>query len=149
MYNRIILVGNLTRDIETRYTPSGTAIANTGIATNRRFKGSDGQPKEEVMCIDLTFFGRTAEIAAQYLHKGSKILVEGRLKLEQWTAQDGTKRSKHVVTVDSMQMLDSRSDGGQAGGQAAQPTPATHQQPTQQAQPPLPEVGIDEDSIPF
>ena len=141
MYNRIILGGNLTRDIETRYTPSGTAVANTGIATNRKFKGSDGQQKEEVMFIDLTFFGRTAEIANQYLHKGSKILVEGRLKLEQWQAQDGSKRSKHVVTVDSMQMLDSRSDNGQAAPQQ----PAA-QQP---AQPPLPEVGIDEDEIPF
>ena len=112
MYNRIILVGNLTRDVEIRYIPNGTAIANTSIATNRKFKGQNGEQKEEVMFIDLTFFGRTAEIANQYLRKGSKILVEGRLKLEQWQAQDGSKRSKHVVTVDSMQMLDSKNDGG-------------------------------------
>jgi single-strand DNA-binding protein len=111
MYNRVILVGNLTRDIDLRYTPSGTAVGKVGIATNRRFKGANGETKDETMFIDLTFFGRTAEIANQYLSKGSKILVEGRLVLEQWTAQDGTRRSKHSVTVDTMQMIGSRQDG--------------------------------------
>ena len=76
MYNRVILVGNLTRDVEIRYTPSGSAISKVGIATNRRYKSSAGEQKEEVMFIDLTFFGRTAEIANQYLRKGSKVLVE-------------------------------------------------------------------------
>ncbi|HIQ47913.1 MAG TPA: single-stranded DNA-binding protein, partial [Sulfurovum sp.] len=94
MYNKIILAGNLTRDIEIRYTQSGAAIGNTGIATSRKFKSASGEQKEEVLFVDLTFFGRTAEIANQYLRKGSKVLVDGRLKLDQWTAQDGSKRSK-------------------------------------------------------
>jgi len=162
MYNRVILVGNLTRDVEIRYTPSGSAIGKVGIATNRRFKGANGEMKDETMFIDLTFFGRTAEIANQYLRKGSKVLVEGRLVLEQWTAQDGTKRSKHSVTVDNLQMLDRPGENSgasnygnaaganpaQSGGGYSQPTPA--QSPAQQpAQPSVPEIDIDEDEIPF
>lgn len=103
-------MGNLTRDIELRYLQGGSAIGSTGIATSRKWKSKTGEQKEEVMFIDITFFGRTAEIANQYLRKGSKVLVEGRLTLEQWTARDGTKKSRHTVTVESMQMLDSRSD---------------------------------------
>lgn len=105
MYNKIILAGNLTRDIEIRYTQSGTAIGNTAIATTRKFKGTDGKQKEEVLFVDITFFGRSAEIANQYLSKGSKILVDGRLKLDQWNAEDGSKRSKHSVTVEQLTML--------------------------------------------
>jgi len=166
MYNRVILVGNLTRDVEIRYSQSGSAIGKVGIATNRRFKGSNGEMKDETMFIDLTFFGRTAEIANQYLRKGSKVLVEGRLVLEQWTAQDGTKRSKHSITVDNLQMLDRPGEtggtGGYGGGQSqsygggnapqsggySQPAPASSQ-PQQPAQPSVPEIDIDEDEIPF
>ena len=119
MYNKIIIAGNLTRDIEIRYTQSGSAIGNTGIATTRKFKAQDGSQKEETLFVDVTFFGRSAELANQYLRKGSKVLLDGRLKLDQWTAQDGSKRSKHSVTVENMQFLDSKSDGGQAGGQGA------------------------------
>jgi len=110
MYNKVVLVGNLTRDVEIRYAQSGSAIGNVGIATSRKWKSQTGEQKEEVLFIDLTFFGRTAEIANQYLRKGSKVLVDGRLTLQQWTAQDGTKRSKHVVTVENLQMLDSKAD---------------------------------------
>ena len=110
MYNKVVLVGNLTRDVEVRYSQGGSAIGKVGIATSRKFKSQMGDMKEEVMFIDLTFFGRTAEIANQYLRKGSKVLVDGRLVLEQWTAQDGSKRSKHSVTVENLQMLDSRAD---------------------------------------
>ena len=110
MYNKVILAGNLTRDIEVRYSSSNLAIANTGIATNRKFKSKTGEQKEEVLFVDLSFFGRTAEIAQQYLRKGSKVLVEGRLKLDQWTDQGGMKRSKHSITVENMQMLDSRQE---------------------------------------
>jgi single-strand DNA-binding protein len=108
MFNKVILIGNLTRDIELRHTQNGLAIAHTGIATNRRFKAANGEDREEVLFIDLSFFGRTAEISQQYLHRGSRIMVEGRLKLEQWTAQDGSKRSKHSITVEGMKMLDGR-----------------------------------------
>jgi single-strand DNA-binding protein len=106
MFNRVILVGNLTRDPELRYTPGGVAIVNTGIATNRKFKKQSGEQADEVMFIEITFFGRTAEIANQYLHKGSKILIEGRLQLDQWTDQSGQKRSRHTVHVEEMKMLD-------------------------------------------
>ena len=109
MYNKVILVGNLTRDIELRYSQAGMGIAKTAIATSRKFT-SNGEKKEETCFIDITFFGRSAEIANQYLRKGSKILVEGRLTFEQWVDQTGGKRSKHSVTVENMQMLDSRSD---------------------------------------
>jgi single-strand DNA-binding protein len=108
MYNRVILMGNLTRDIELKHTSTGTVVAKSGLATNRRFKASDGSQKEEVMFIDLTFFGRTAEIAGQYLSKGRRILIEGRLVLNQWTAQDGSKRSRHSIMVETMKMLGSR-----------------------------------------
>ena len=108
MYNKIILAGNLTRDIEIRYTQ--VAIANTAIATSRKFKSQTGEQKEEVLFVDITFFGRSAEIANQYLKKGSKVLVDGRLKLDQWTAQDGSKRSKHSVAVENLQMLGNKED---------------------------------------
>jgi len=121
MFNKVVLVGNLTRDIELRYAQSGTAIANTAIATSRKFT-QNGEKKEEVCFIDITFFGRSAEVANQYLRRGSKILVEGRLNFDQWVAQDGSKRSKHTVIVETMQMMDSKADAeakaaGQGGGQ--------------------------------
>lgn len=129
MYNKVVLVGNLTRDVEIRYAQSGSAIGNVGIATNRKWKSQTGEQKEEVMFIDLTFFGRTAEIANQYLRKGSKVLIDGRLVLQQWTAQDGTKRSKHAITVDVLQMLDSRADAQNPNynnGHTAQPIPNSY-----------------------
>ena len=108
MYNKVILVGNLTRDIEFRHSQAGIAIAKTAIATSRKFKSNTGEQKEEVCFVDITFFARSAEIANQYLRKGSKILIEGKLVFDQWTDQNGHKRSKHGVTVDIMQMLDSK-----------------------------------------
>jgi len=148
MYNKIIIAGNLTRDIEVRYTPSGTAIANTGIAVNRKFKAANGEQKEEILFIDITFFGRTAEIANQYLKKGSKVLVDGRLKYEQWTAQDGSKRSKHTVAVESLQMLGSKDDSTQQRySQPQQPAPQSVPEP--QSEPSVPEIDIDESEIPF
>ena len=110
MFNKIILVGNLTRDIDIKYSQGGMAIAKTAIATSRKFKSNTGEQKEEVCFVDITFFGRSAEVANQYLNKGSKILVEGRLVFDQWTDQNGQKRSKHSVTVDVMQMLGSKGD---------------------------------------
>ena len=142
MYNKIIVAGNLTRDIEIKYTQGGSAIGNTGIATTRKFKTQAGEQKEEVLFVDLTFFGRTAEIANQYLRKGSKVLVDGRLKLDQWTAQDGSKRSKHSVTVENLQMLDSKSDAPQQEQRDTRP------QPTQPVQS-IPEIDVNEDEIPF
>ena len=135
MYNKVILVGNLTRDIELRYSQSGMGIANTAIATSRKFT-SNGEKKEEVCFVDITFFARSAEIANQYLRKGSKILVEGRLNFDQWVDQNGQKRSKHSVVVETMQMLDSKSDN-QGGGNynaPAQGSQQNYQAPAQQQQ---------------
>ncbi|CAA6825759.1 MAG: Single-stranded DNA-binding protein [uncultured Sulfurovum sp.] len=165
MYNKIILAGNLTRDIEIKYTQSGAAIGNTAIATTRKFKSQTGEQKEEVLFVDITFFGRTAEVANQYLRKGSKVLVDGRLKLDQWTAQDGSKRSKHSVTVENMTMLGGR-DEAQSSGYNAAPANDTYSQPAPQQKAPsygtptqpapqqnqasnIPEIDINEDEIPF
>lgn len=135
MYNKVILVGNLTRDIELRYSQSGMGIANTAIATSRKYT-SNGEKKEEVCFVDITFFARSAEIANQYLRKGSKILVEGRLNFDQWVDQNGQKRSKHSVVVETMQMLDSKGDNQNSGGYNAptQGSEPSYQQPAQQQQ---------------
>jgi single-strand DNA-binding protein len=117
MYNKIVLVGNLTRDIDIRFSQAGLAIAKSAIATSRKFKSNTGEQKEEVCFIDITFFGRSAEIAHQYLRKGSKILLEGRLSFEQWSDQNGQKRSKHSVIVENMQMLDSKNTDTQPKAQ--------------------------------
>lgn len=108
MFNKIILAGNITRDVEIRYSQNGSAIAKTAIATSRKFT-ANGEKKEETCFIDLTFFGRSAEVANQYLRKGSKLLVEGRLNFEQWSDQNGQKNSKHSIIVETMQMIDSKS----------------------------------------
>ena len=110
-YNKVILVGNLTRDISLSYSQNGSAIAKTAIATSRKFTVNN-EKKEETCFVDITFFGRSGEVANQYLRKGSKILVEGRLSFEQWIDQiSGQKRSKHSVIVEAMQMLDSKDIG--------------------------------------
>ncbi len=160
MFNRVVLLGNLTRDCELRYLPSGGAVCTTGIATNRKFKKQDGSSGEEVCFIDITFFGRTAEIANQYLSRGKKVLVEGRLKLDQWTDQTGAKRSKHSITVETLQMIDSRSqnDGDHAGGYDAPAigsnAPAqkpSYQKPTtpEYSGHDIPDIDINDDEIPF
>lgn len=114
-FNKVILVGNLTRAPELKYTQGkGTPVAKTGIAVSRK-ANVNGEMREEVCFIDLTFWGRTAEVANQYLQKGSKVLIEGRLMLEQWQDQNGQNRSKHSVTVESMEMLGSKESGSNNG----------------------------------
>ncbi|WP_104721728.1 single-stranded DNA-binding protein [Helicobacter mesocricetorum] len=105
MFNKVILVGNLTRDVELRYLPNGSALAKLGLATNRRYKKQDGTQGEETCFIDVNLFGRTAEVANQYLKRGSQVLIEGRLVLESWMDSNGQKRSRHSITAESMQML--------------------------------------------
>lgn len=104
MFNKVVLVGNLTRDIEMRYAQSGNAIGASAIAVTRRFT-TNGEKREETCFVDITFYGRMAEIANQYLSKGSKILIEGRLRFEQWSDQNGQNRSKHSIQVENMEML--------------------------------------------
>jgi len=113
-YNRVILVGNLTRDPELRYVPSGAAVTEIGLAVNDRRKGANGEWIEETTFVDVTLWSRTAEIACEYLTKGSNVLIEGRLKLDTWE-KEGKKNSKLRVVGERMQMLGARG-GGPAGG---------------------------------
>ncbi len=118
-YNRVILLGNLVRDIELRYTTSRFAVCQNAIAVNDRRKNAAGDWVDEVSFVDVTFFGRTAEVVAEYLSKGSPIFVEGRLKQDTWE-KDGQKRSKLYVIVDRMQLIGNRSDKGTAAPKTQQ-----------------------------
>ncbi|HEY4415289.1 MAG TPA: single-stranded DNA-binding protein [Verrucomicrobiae bacterium] len=118
-FNKVILMGNLTRDPELRYTPKGTAIAKIGLAVNRVWTNEAGEKKEEVTFVDVDVFGRTAENVGQYMRKGRPIMIEGRLKLDQWDdKQSGQKRSKLGVIAETVQFLGSATDGGNAGASA-------------------------------
>src|SRR5258708_19422400 len=118
--NRVLLIGNLTRDPEVRYTPKGTAVADIGIAVNRVYSGEDGEKKEEVTFVDVTLWGRQAEVAQEYLKKGRQVFVEGRLQLDTWDdKQTGQKRSRLRVVAENMQML-----GTRGHTQPAAPSPA-------------------------
>jgi len=114
-FNRVILLGNLTRDVEVRYLQSGTAVADVGLAVNDRRKGQNGEWIEETTFVDVTLWGRTAEVAGEYLSKGSPLLVEGRLKYDTWE-KDGQKRSKLSVVCERMQMVGAKGGGGGGGG---------------------------------
>jgi single-strand DNA-binding protein len=111
-FNKAILMGNITRDIEVRFTPSGTAVADMGLAVNDKRKGKDGEMVEETTFVDVTLWGRNAEVAGEYLSKGSSVLIEGRLKLDQWESAEGEKRQKLKVVCDRMQMIGSKGGGG-------------------------------------
>ena len=108
-FNKTFLIGNITRDPESRMTPSGVAICKFGLAVNRTFTGQDGQKKEEVLFIDVDAFAKQAELVSKYLKKGSKVLVEGRLKLDTWE-KDGEKKSRIGVILENVQFLDGNSD---------------------------------------
>ncbi len=116
-YNRVILVGNLTRDPELRYIPSGTPVCELGLAVNDRRKNSSGEWVDETTFVDITLWARQAEVASEYLSKGSPVLIEGRLKYDAWETNDGQKRSKLRVVGERMQMLGGRagSSGGSSG----------------------------------
>jgi single-strand DNA-binding protein len=117
-YNRVVLVGNLTRDIELKYTSSQLAVTELGLAVNDRRKNAQGEWVEETTFVDITLWGRTAEIANEYLRKGSSVLIEGRLKLDTWQSNDGQKKSKLRVVGERMQMLGGKGGGGGSGGGA-------------------------------
>lgn len=124
-YNRVTLLGNLTRDIELKHTASGLAIANIGLAVNDRVKRGE-EWVDEATFVDCTLFGRTAEVAGQYLSKGRQVLIEGRLKLDTWET-DGQKRSKLTVIGEKMAMVGSAGDGGGAGRPASNGQVASRQ----------------------
>ena len=118
-FNRVILAGNLTRAPELRYVANHTAVCNIGLAVNDRVKRND-EWIEETVFVDVTLWGRTAEVAVEYLTKGSPVLIEGRLRFETWE-KDGQKRSKHKIVCDRMQMLGTRKNGDKASAEQAQP----------------------------
>lgn len=160
-FNRVILMGNLTRDIELRYLPSGTAVSEFSIAVNDRRKTSDGQWVDDPSFFDIVLYGRTAEVASEFLSKGSPVLIEGRLKQDTWE-KEGQKRSRVKVIGDRMQMIGAKGAGGsqgtvrESGGSAPPnyvnsnqssrpaPTPASRD-----AQPTGDGPGYDEPEIPF
>ena len=121
-FNRVILAGNLTRDPQLSYTAGNLAVCQFGLATNRKWKDRDGNAKEDVCFVDITAFGKPAEIINQYMTKGRGILVEGRLTFRQWTDKEGKNASKLSVVVENFQFLGERGGGG--GGQAPERAPA-------------------------
>lgn len=126
-FNRVMLMGNLTRDVELKYTPSNQAVANIGLAVNRRYKTKDtGEQREETTFVDCEAWGRTAEVMNQYLAKGRPVFIEGRLKLDSWQDKDGGNRSKLKVVVENFQFVDSRGGSGGAGGGQQQSAPAAN-----------------------
>jgi single-strand DNA-binding protein len=158
--NRVILIGNMTRDPQLKYLPSQTAVAEFGLAMNRKFKTATGEDREEVCFVDCTAFGRQAEVINQYCQKGKLIYVEGRLKLDQWEdKQGGGKRSKLNVVIENFQFLGGRDSAGGAGprdpGSEDQTRPARGPQPQRGAaappqEPPFgDEPQLDEKDIPF
>lgn len=157
-FNKVILMGNLTRDPELRYTPSGTAIAKLGLAVNRTWRTETGENREEVSFIDVDAFGRQAETIGQYLRKGRPILVEGRLKMDSWEdKQTGQKRSKLGVVMESFRFVDSQ--GREGGAPPASPPPSANYRSTPPPAPaPAPSSGRgpaeagpppEEDDVPF
>jgi single-strand DNA-binding protein len=154
-FNRVLLLGNLTRDPEIRYTPKGTAVADIGIAVNRSYTSESGERREETTFVDVTLWGRTAEIAEKYLKKGRQVFIEGRLQLDSWEdKQTGQKRNRLRVVGENMQMVGAprgegvgegggSGGGGGGGGRAAKPAPA--QEPNHQD----PDSQPEEDEIPF
>jgi single-strand DNA-binding protein len=145
-FNKVILVGNLTRDPEVRYTPKGTAVTDIGLAVNRVYTTDNNEKREEVTFVDVTLWGRTAEIAGEYLKKGRPCLIEGRLQMDTWDdKQTGQKRSKLKVIGEALQLLGSR-PGGDGGGEDRQSARSTTAPPKGAASRPN---EPDEDEIPF
>jgi len=149
-FNKVILAGNLTRDPELRYTPKGMAIAKIGLAINRTWKNEAGETKEEVTFVDVDAFGRTAEVIGQYLKKGRPILVEGRLRLDQWDdKQTGQKRSRLGVVMESFQFMDSGRGDGATGGGAPRPSPPASSGTKPPEPPDTDGPPPEEDDVPF
>jgi single-strand DNA-binding protein len=139
--NKVLLIGNLTRDPEVRHTPQGTAIADLRLAANRRYRTQGGEDKEETCFVDVDVWGRQAELCGQYLVKGRRVLIEGRLRYSEWE-KDGQKRSKLSVTAERVQFMDGRKSGGEEVGDA----PAEREAPRSAG---APERAQPDDDIPF
>ncbi|MSR44491.1 MAG: single-stranded DNA-binding protein [Phycisphaerales bacterium] len=118
-YNKVLLMGNLTRDVELKHIAGNQAVAEIGLAVNRRYKTKEGEDREETTFVDCEAWGRTAEVMKQYLSKGRPVFIEGRLKLDQWTDKDGQKRSKMRVVIETFQFLGGPAGGGEGTGGGA------------------------------
>jgi single-strand DNA-binding protein len=146
-FNKVILLGNLTRDPEVRYTPKGTAVTELGMAVNRVYNAENGEKREETTFVDVTLWGRTAEIAGEYLKKGRPVLIEGRLQLDTWDdKQSGQKRSKLKVVGEGLQLLGGRPGAGGGGDEEGGPRPTSRPAPPPKASVPS---EPDDDEIPF
>ena len=128
-FNRVIMMGNLTRDVQLSYLPSQTPIAEFGLANSRRWTSKEGEQKEEVCFVDCQCFGRLAENISKFFQKGRPILIEGRLQFNQWDAPDGSKRSKHRIAVESFTFVDSKQDAGSAPEPVQSIAPAIDEAP--------------------
>ena len=153
-FNKVILVGNLTRDPELRYTPKGMAIAKIGVAVNRVWTNEAGEKKEEVTFVDVDVFGRTAENVGQYMRKGRPILIEGRLRLDQWDdKQTGQKKSRLGVVAETVQFLGSPAgEGNSSAPRPPRPAPSAPSAPSAPTPPPEPaegDVPPEGDDVPF
>jgi single-strand DNA-binding protein len=150
-FNRVILAGNLTRDPELKYTSKGTAIARLGMAINRTWKNETGEQKEEVTFVDIDAWGRQAEVIAQYVRKGRPLLVEGRLKLDQWEDKNThQKQTKLRVVLESFSFLDSnRGDSSPSGEPNRRPAAAVPAAAMANDGPPEPSSPPEEDDVPF
>ena len=150
-FNKVLLMGNLTRDPEVRYTPKGTAIATLGLAVNRVWSTESGEKKEEVTFVDVDVWGKAAETIGQYMAKGRPIFIEGRLKLDQWDDKEsGQKRSKLKVVCENFQFIGAPKGGGAGGGEVSEQPPANkpaRSRPAPAAEPQ--DAGAGEDNIPF
>ena len=139
--NKVLLIGNLTRDPELRYIPSGTAVTDLGLALNRNWTGQDGQKHEEVTFVDVTLWGRQAELASEYLTKGRQVFIEGRLQLDQWQDKEGQKRSRLRVVGERMQFMGPGPGKSGDSGERKPPPPEEFSEP--------PAGGSPEGDIPF
>src|SRR5436853_1279556 len=149
-FNKVILLGNITRDPEVRYTPKGTAVTELGMAVNRVYTAENGEKREETTFVDVTLWGRTAEIAGEYLKKGRPVFIEGRLQLDTWDdKQSGQKRSKLKVVGEGLQLLGGRPGGGAGGGSGGDDEGGSRS--SRPAPPPKATAAseADEDEIPF
>lgn len=140
-YNRVLLMGNLTRNPEIRYTPSGAAVADLGLAINENFKNKAGETVEQTCFVEVVVWGRQAETSAEFLHKGSSVFVEGRLQFDQWENQEGEKRSKLRVRADRVQFLGTP---GKSTEVSAEPAASVPQEASESSAPPA-----DDDDVPF
>ena len=154
-FNKVILMGNLTRDPELRVTPKGTSVCQLGLAVNSTYKDKEGNTREEVTFVDIDALGRQAEVIAKYMSKGRPILIEGRLKLDSWETKEGEKRNKLKVVLENFQFVGSRGDSGGGGDYSGGGAAAEDSAPPPRAasraggNPGMRPANVDEEDVPF